>query len=146
MSIENKSTSTGASASFSVIIGVVLVLSIDFVFTIELEIIVVFDAYNVKGHFTEKMDYMGFTNRETDEFIMYWLPILERNEQSLVYFEQTEERNEDFPLSFSEEPDALIRTMIHIKKVDGPTDIEEEQLTHYERGGFTVTEWGGTEH
>ena len=103
-------------------------------------------APNAASFLEEKMDYMGFTNRETNEFIMYWLPILERNEQSLVYFEQTEERNEDFPLSFSEEPNTLIRTMIHIKKVDAPTDIEEEQLTHYERGGFTVTEWGGVEY
>ena len=103
-------------------------------------------AENAASFLEEKLDYMGFTNRETNEFIMYWLPILERNEQSLVYFEQTEERNEDFPLVFSEEPDTLIRTMIHIKKVDAPTDIEEEELTHYDRDGFTVTEWGGAEH
>ncbi len=101
---------------------------------------------NAASFLEEKMDYMGFTNRETDEFIMYWLPILERNGQSLVYFEQTEERNEDSPLIFSTEPDTLIRTMIHIKKVDAATTIKEQVLTHYERNGFTVTEWGGVEH
>ena len=101
---------------------------------------------NAISFLEEKMDYMGFTNRETDEFIMYWLPILENNGQSLVYFEQTEERNEECPLEFSVEPDTLIRTIIHIKKVDGPTAIREQQLTHYEREGFTVTEWGGEEH
>ena len=36
----------------------------------------------------EKMDYIGYTNREVDEFIMYWLPVLENNEKSLIYFEQ----------------------------------------------------------
>ena len=101
---------------------------------------------NAISFLEEKMDFMGFTNREVDEFIMYWLPILENNGQSLVYFEQTEERNEECPLEFSVEPDTLIRTMIHIKKVDGPTAIPEQQLTHYEREGFTVTEWGGMEH
>ncbi|MBR6866579.1 MAG: hypothetical protein IKM80_05035 [Bacilli bacterium] len=101
---------------------------------------------NAISFLEEKMDYMGFTNRETDEFIMYWLPILESNEKSLVYFEQTEERNEDAPLVFSTEPDTLIRTMIHIKKVDAATTIKEQALTHYERTGFTVTEWGGVEH
>ena len=101
---------------------------------------------NAASFLEEKMDYMGFTNRETDEFIMYWLPILERNEQSLVYFEETEERNEESPLIFSTEPDTLIRTMIHIKKVDAATIIKEQTLTHYERSGFTVTEWGGVEH
>jgi hypothetical protein len=101
---------------------------------------------NAASFLEEKMDYMGFTNRETDEFIMYWLPILERNGQSLVYFEQTEERNEDSPLIFSTEPDTLIRTMIHIKKVDAAITIKEQTLTHYERNGFAVTEWGGVEH
>ena len=101
---------------------------------------------NAASFLEEKMDYMGFANRETDEFIMYWLPILESNEKSLVYFEQTEERNEDAPLVFSTEPDTLIRTMIHIKKVDAATTIKEQVLTHYERNGFTVTEWGGVEH
>ncbi len=101
---------------------------------------------NAASFLEEKMDYMGFTNRETDEFIMYWLPILERNEQSLVYFEETLERNEESPLVFSTEPDTLIRTMIHIKKVDAATTIKEQVLTHCERNGFTVTEWGGQEH
>jgi hypothetical protein len=101
---------------------------------------------NAISFLEEKMDFIGYTDRETDEFIMYWLPILERNGQSLVYFEQTEERNEDAPLVFSTEPDTLIRTMIHIKKVDAATTIKEQTLTHYERSGFTVTEWGGVEH
>ena len=101
---------------------------------------------NAISFLEEKMDYMGFTNRETDEFIMYWLPILESNERSLVYFEQTEERNEECPLGFSVEPDTLIRTIIHIKKVNEPTYIQEQTLTHYDRSGFTVTEWGGIEH
>ena len=101
---------------------------------------------NAISFLEEKMDYMGFTNRETDEFIMYWLPILENNEKSLVYFEQTEERNEECPLEFSVEPDTLIRTIIHIKKVDEETPIEEQQLIHQERIGFTVTEWGGVEY
>ena len=101
---------------------------------------------NAISFLEEKMDFMGFTNRETDEFIMYWLPILESNEKSLVYFEQTEERNEECPLGFSVEPDTLIRTIIHIKKVNEPTYIQEQTLTHYDRSGFTVTEWGGIEH
>ena len=101
---------------------------------------------NAASFLEEKMDYMGFNNRETDEFIMYWLPILERNEQSLVYFEETEERNEESPLIFSTEPDTLIRTCIHIKKVNAPIDMVPQELTHVERSGFTVTEWGGQEH
>ena len=94
----------------------------------------------------EKMDYIGYTNREVDEFMMYWLPILENNGRSIVYFEQTEERNIECPLEFSINPDTLIRTIIHIKKVEEEVNIPEQQLNHYDRNGFTVTEWGGIEH
>ena len=94
----------------------------------------------------EKMDYIGYTNREVDEFIMYWLPVLENNEKSLIYFEQTEERTEECPLEFSIAPTSLIRTLIHIKKVDEETPIKEQELRHYERTGFTVVEWGGVEY
>ena len=103
-------------------------------------------AEDAASFLEEKLDFMGFTNRETDEFIMYWLPILENNGQSLIYFAQTEELSVTFPLVFSEEPDTLIRTMMFVQAVDGPTDIPEQQLTHYERAGFTVTEWGGSQY
>ena len=101
---------------------------------------------NAISFLEEKMDYIGFNNHEVNEFMMYWLPILENNERSLVYFEQTEERNEESPLEFSINPDTLIRTIIHIKKVDEEVNIPEQQLTHYERNGFVVTEWGGAEY
>ena len=101
---------------------------------------------NAISFLEEKMDYIGFNNHEVNEFMMYWLPILENNERSLVYFEQTEERNEESPLEFSTNPDTLIRTIIHIKKVDEEVNIPEQQLVHYERNGFVVTEWGGAEY
>lgn len=101
---------------------------------------------NAISFLEEKMDYIGYTNREVNEFIMYWLPILEKNGQSLVYFEQIEQRNEECPLEFSTAPDTLIRTMIHIKKVDEKINIPEQQLKHYDRSGFVVTEWGGVEY
>ena len=99
---------------------------------------------NAISFLEEKMDYIGYTNREVNEFIMYWLPILEQNEKSLVYFEQNDIRNIECPLEFSTNPDTLIRTIIHIKKVNEETKIKEQTLTHYERTGFVVTEWGGT--
>ena len=92
----------------------------------------------------EKLDYLGYNNKEADEFIMYWLPILENNVHSLVYFEQTEERNNECPLSFSVSPDSILRTIIHIKKVDKETSIKEQQLYSFNRFGFSVVEWGGS--
>lgn len=101
---------------------------------------------NAVSFLEEKLDILGFTNREADEFIMYWLPILEQNEKSLVYFETTEERNVECPLTFSVEPDTMLRTIIHIKKVNEEVDIKEQIIPTVERSGFTVVEWGGTEY
>lgn len=92
----------------------------------------------------EKLAILGYTEREANECIMYWLPILEKNGQSLVYFEQTDERNRECPLELSLEPDSMLRTIIHIKKVDNFTPIAEQTLTSFTRTGFCVVEWGST--
>lgn len=99
---------------------------------------------NAREFLENSLDTLGFTNREADEFIMFWLPILEENEHSLVYFEQTEERNEECPLSYSVTPDTVLRMIIHIKKVDVAQDIIPQELKTINRTGFTVVEWGGT--
>lgn len=92
----------------------------------------------------EKLALIGLSEREANEFIMFWLPVLERNGQSVVYFEQTAEREAECPLDVSPAPDSVLRVVIHVKKVDAPVDIEPETLVPFERRGFTIVEWGGT--
>ena len=94
----------------------------------------------------EKLALLGFTEREANEFIMFWLPVLERNGQSVVYFEQTAEREAECPIDVSTAPDSVLRVIIHIKKVASPVDIAEQTLAPFERHGFTLVEWGGTEY
>ena len=92
----------------------------------------------------EKLDEIGLSPKEKNEFIMYWLPILEKNGKNLVYFELTEERESVNPIYISPKPDSLLRVVIHVKKVSSKVNIQEEKLTHFERSGFTAVEWGGT--
>ena len=40
----------------------------------------------------EKLFEMGFTDKEANEFIMYWLPIMEHGGDNLVHFHFTEDR------------------------------------------------------
>lgn len=94
----------------------------------------------------EKLNIIGLNARERNEFIMYWLPILEKNEQSLVYFELTEQRNKYNKLIIKPTPDSMLRLAIHVKKVDHPIKIKEEKLSTFKRKGFTVVEWGGVVH
>lgn len=94
----------------------------------------------------EKLDIIGLTEREANEFIMYWLPVLEDNEKSLVYFELTEERENYNKLIITPEPDSMLRVAIHIKKANKKTDIKAQELSTFERNGFTVVEWGGVRY
>ena len=92
----------------------------------------------------EKLTILGFNEREANEFIMYWLSTLENNEYSLVYFETTELRSINAPLSLSAEPDSMLRVIMHVKAAGGTETIIEEELPSFERTGFTLVEWGGT--
>lgn len=91
----------------------------------------------------QKLSYIGLSRREANEFIMYWLPVLEKNEKSLVYFELTEERESYNKLNISPKPDSLLRLVIHIKKVDKKVNIPKQNLTKFQRKGFVAVEWGG---
>ena len=92
----------------------------------------------------ETLTQIGLTRREQNEFIMYWLPILEENEKSIVNYTLTEERQEENELIITPKPDSLLRVAINIKKVDKEIKIEKQELPHFTREGFTAVEWGGT--
>ena len=94
----------------------------------------------------EKLTTIGLNARERNEFIMYWLPILEKNGQSLVYFELTEERDSYNKLEITPAPDSLLRVAIHVKKVNNKVNIKEQKLPTFERTGFTAVEWGGVQY
>ena len=94
----------------------------------------------------EKLTLLGLNDRERNEFIMYWLPIMEQNEKNLIYFETTEELNKYEPIEFSIEPDTLIRIRMHIKKVDKEVSIKEQKIETPVRNGFTAVEWGGVKY
>ena len=94
----------------------------------------------------EKLTTIGLNDREKNEFIMYWLPILEKNEKNLVYFELTKSREAYNKLNINPKPDSLLRVAIHIKKVDKKINIKAQKLTTFERKGFTAVEWGGVIH
>ena len=91
----------------------------------------------------EKLTIIGLNDKERNEFIMYWLPIMEANKKNLVYFELTEERELGNKLIITPKPDSLLRVSIHIKKVNEKVNIKEQKLESFKRVGFTAVEWGG---
>jgi len=91
-----------------------------------------------------KLSYMGLTPKEYNEFIVYWLPRMEKNKYNLIYFPE-KEYSEQAKLTISPKPDSIIRVFMVFKPLKEKIEIEEQILQSNEREGFTVVEWGGTE-
>ena len=87
---------------------------------------------------------LGLTRREANEFIVYWLPLMEKNPYNLISF-QTENYTDAAKLTVSPAPDTVIRVFMAWKGAEEFTELPEQELTAPERKGFTVVEWGGTE-
>ena len=107
------------------------------------------EGFVVKGEDTkeflqEKLEYMGLTAKEYNEFIVYWLPKLQENKYNLIYF-AGEEYNENAKLEITPTPDSILRVMMVYKPLDKHIEIKEQKLEKWERKGFAVVEWGGTE-
>ena len=101
------------------------------------------DGKDAISFLEDKLTLIGLNDKERNEFIMYWLPVMESNEKNLVYFELTEEREVGNKLIIDPKPDSLLRVSIHIKKVNKKIDIKEQKLEKFNRLGFVAVEWGG---
>lgn len=87
---------------------------------------------------------LGLTEREANEFIIYWLPRMEHNPYNLISF-QHERYTENAGLTVEPTPDSILRVFMAWQGLDAPVDVEPQVLEGQERTGFTVVEWGGTE-
>lgn len=108
------------------------------------------EGFVVKGEDTaefleEKLSLLGLTEREAEEFIIYWLPQLEANKYNYIRFSSNEEINKNMPLEITPMPDTVIRVLMTFKGLEKPIDVKEQMINTPTRNGFTVVEWGGTE-
>ena len=74
---------------------------------------------------------------------MYWLPVLEKDGNNLVFFKLTEELQDNNELIITPKPDSLLRVRMIVKKVNSKFKIKEQQLPTFSRDGFVAVEWGG---
>ena len=108
------------------------------------------DGFIVKGEdsaefLEEKLKILELTDREAEEFIIYWLPKLEANKYNYIRFATREEIDANMPLTITPEPDTTIRVLMEYKGLENPIEVEEQKLEKIERKGFIAVEWGGTE-
>lgn len=108
------------------------------------------EGFVVKGEDTaefleDKLKLLGLTDREAEEFIVYWLPKLEANKYNYIRFATQEEIERNMPLKITPTPDTTIRILMTYKGLENPIEVEEQEIVTPEREGFVAVEWGGTE-
>lgn len=87
---------------------------------------------------------LGLTDKEANEFIIYWLPRLENNPYNLISF-LGDQYTDNAQLRVSPAPNTVFRVFMAWEALDEPIDIPGQVLNFTERVGFTLIEWGGAE-
>ena len=108
------------------------------------------EGFVVKGEdvatfLEEKLAALGLNEREAEEFIIYWLPKLEKNKYNYIRFATNDEINKNMPLEINPNPDITIRVLMTYKGLNRPIEVINQELETPKREGFVAVEWGGTE-
>ncbi len=107
------------------------------------------EGFCVKGGETaafleDALAQLGLNRREANEFIVYWLPLMQENAYNVISF-QTDTYTEAAPLTVTPTPDTLIRVYMAWYASEEAVRLAPQSLSAPERSGFTVVEWGGSE-
>lgn len=86
---------------------------------------------------------LGLNQQESADFLEFWLPHMPNKPYIRLSWLDTQQMNELAPLKLSVRPDTTIRVFLDAQGLDRPINIQPQSLTHPERKGFTLVEWGG---
>ena len=105
-------------------------------------------GFCVRGEDTAKflewaLEKQGLTPREANEFIIYWLPLMQDNPYNVISF-QTSAYKDSAILDIAPMPDSMLRVFMAYYPTDTEIDIEPQTFEPFVRKGFTVVEWGGS--
>lgn len=107
------------------------------------------EGFVVPGSETEAflegaLETLGLTDREAEEFLIYWLPRMQENPYNLISFQQ-EVYADSAALEITPAPDSMLRVFMAWKALDAPVEVAPQTLQGFDRTGFSVVEWGGAE-
>lgn len=91
-----------------------------------------------------KLKYLGLTPKEYNEFIVYWMPKMQHNKYNYIKF-LGDEYTKNAKLTTTPEPDSILRVFMVYKALDEKIEVNPQVLTTFERKGFSMIEWGGSE-
>lgn len=92
----------------------------------------------------EVLAQIGLNRAEANEFIVYWLPQMEKNAYNLIAF-QDEAYTVGAQLQIDPAPESLLRVFMAWKPLSAPVTVEPQTFVPFVRSGFTAVEWGGAQ-
>lgn len=99
---------------------------------------------NTREFLQQTLSKIGLTPKEYNEFIVYWYPKMKDNNYNLIHFAD-EQYTKTAPLIIIPKPDSMLRVFMVFKPLNKEIKINPQIIQSFERKGFTVVEWGGTE-
>lgn len=106
-----------------------------------------FSGFCIRGADTEmflreKLPLLGLNESETEEFIEFWVPMMEGNEFNMISF-QGNNYDKNAKLTINPQPDNIIRVFMAWYPTERYIKINPQYIETPSRDGFTVVEWGG---
>lgn len=93
----------------------------------------------------QKLEHIGLNTNETNDFIQFWLPILEKNELNFIHFLVNSDYDCISTNDINPKPDTNLRVFMEFYGLEHDIQIEEQKLSKTNRIGFTLVEWGGSD-
>ncbi|MCL4339341.1 hypothetical protein M1271_06665 [Patescibacteria group bacterium] len=101
----------------------------------------------LKKYIQKELTDLGLNDKETDDFLGYWLPRLEgvKAPYFFIHFLDANQIDELEPMQVSTPVDTSIRIRVYFKPLDYPLSVKPQDLQAASqlRKGLTVVEWGG---
>lgn len=93
--------------------------------------------------FSENLIATGFSQAETNDFLDYWIPILNTHPFYIVYPQYKSDIEKMIQIDFSQQPDNILRLFYSIKgSADEIISLPPPLIPKFERTGYVVAEWG----
>ncbi|NCD10224.1 MAG: hypothetical protein EOL98_12540 [Negativicutes bacterium] len=95
-----------------------------------------------------KLSHIGLNEKEINDFIVYWLPAMNKYENCFVHFRINDDIDGSSVLKTEPAAETTIRVFMEFKgvgEVENQYKLPEQKLPSFARKGFTLVEWGGAE-
>ena len=102
------------------------------------------EGENTEAFLRENLSKLGLNEKETEDFIDYWLPQMKDNNYNVISF-MSDEYTDHVRMNISPKPATNIRVLMCWYGSNEKVEIAEQAIETPSRQGFTLVEWGGCE-